>query len=235
MIELYKFGPMGKVCDPSPFCVKVEAYLKMAGLAYDTHSGNKYLRRAPKGKLPFIRDGDDVIADSMYIIRHLEDKHNGVLDGHLTPEQKAVAHSFIKMIDENLYWTMVYSRWAMDDNWMILKEAFFGSLPFPLKLFVPNMIRKNLLKTLQGQGIARHSAAEVTEIGDGDLAALSDYLGDKQYFFGDRPSSLDATAFGILSQMLLLDTFSAPVFDKARGYKNLVDFTHRVQDKYFGN
>ena len=233
MIELYKFGPMGNVCDPSPFCAKLEAYLRMAELPYETHCGGNYMRSAPKGKLPYIKDGDDVMGDTTFIIRHLESKHDGVLDGHLSSEQKGAAHGLIKMIDENLYWTMVYSRWALDHNWIIVKGLFFGSLPFPLKIFVPNMVRKNLLKTLHGQGIARHSAAEVAEIGGWDLAALSDFLGDKQYFFGDRPSSLDAAAFGILSQMILLDTFTAPVFDKARTFKNLVDFTNRIQDKYF--
>lgn len=233
MIKLYKFGPIGSVCDPSPFCAKMEAYLKMADIPYNVHSGSKYIRGAPKAKLPYIKDDDIIIADSTFIIRYLERKHDGILDGHLNSEQRAAAHAFTKMIDENLYWTMVYSRWALDHNWVILKELFFGFLPFPLKFFIPNKVRKSLLKTLNGQGIARHSAEEVAEIGDWDLAALSDFLGDKEYFFGDRPSSLDAAAFGILAQMVLLKTFTAPVFDKARSYKNLVDFTNRIQGKFF--
>jgi len=235
MIELYKFGAVGKICDPSPFCVKVETYLKMAELPYQTHSGPKYLRNSPKDKLPYIRDEDEIIADSTFILRHLEQKHNDVLDGHLTAEQKAVARGFMGMIDEELYWTMVYARWIMDHNWVIIKAIFFGSLPFPLKLFVPNMVRKNVLKGMKGHGIGRHSEAEIEEIAAMDLQALSDFLGDKPYFFGDRPSTLDAAAFGILSQMILSDTFTASVFDKARHYENLVAFANRIQDKYFGD
>ena len=53
MIKLYKFGQVGDVADASPFCVKVEAYLRLADIPYETVSGPQYLRKAPKGKLTF--------------------------------------------------------------------------------------------------------------------------------------------------------------------------------------
>jgi len=235
MIELYKFGPVGSLCDPSPFCVKVETYLRMTGLAYKTHNGAKYLRESPKDKLPYIKDDGKVVADSSFIFSYLKETYGDDLDGPLTKEQRAVAHSFTKMIDENLYWSLVHARWILDHNWVIIRGIFFGTLPFPLRLVIPNMVRKNVLKGMKGHGIGRHSKEEIEEIAAKDLQALSDILGDKTYFFGDRPSTLDAAAFGILSQMILSDTFTAPVFDEARKHKNLVDFSHRIQKKYFAD
>lgn len=233
MIELYKFGAVGRICDPSPFCVKVETYLRMAKLPYETHSGMQYLRNSPKNKLPYIKDDNEIISDSTFIIRHLEKKHNNILDGHLSKTEKAIAHGLTKMIDENLYWTVVYSRWIMDHNWIIIKKMFFGSLPFPLKLFIPNMVRKKVMKGMKAHGIGRHSETEIMEIGSWDLECLSNALGDKEYFLGDRPSTLDAAAYGVLSQMILSDTFTSPIFDTARKHKNLVDYTNRIYDKYF--
>ena len=235
MITLFKFGAMGKVCDPSAFCVKVETYLKMAGLDHDTKSGAKYMRGAPKGKLPYIMDGDQVVADSSFIIRHLENHNNHVLDGHLDSAQKATAHAFMKMIDENLYWAIVYSRWGLDHNWEILKKLFLRGIPLLLKPIMPGIIRKRVMRSMHGQGISRHSDSEIVQIADWDLKALSDYLGDKDFFFGEKPSSLDAAAFGVLSQMVLEENFTAPVFDQVNNYQNLVDFTHRIQGKYFGD
>ncbi|MBL4894273.1 MAG: glutathione S-transferase family protein [Emcibacter sp.] len=235
MIELYKFGAKGPLCDPSPFCVKVEAYLRMADLPYKTHSGIQFLRSSPKDKLPYIKDDGATVSDSTFIIRHLEKKHNNALDGHLCDAEKAIAHGLTKMIDENLYWTVVHARWILDHNWLIMKEMFFGSLAFPLKLFIPNMIRKNVRKGMKKHGIGRHSDTEIAEIGSWDLKCLSDVLGDKNYFLGDRPSSLDAAAYGILSQMILSDTFTAPIFDKARTHQNLAAYTNRIHDKYFAD
>jgi len=235
MIDLYKFGTIGPVSDPSPFCVKLEAYLKLAQIPYETRSGMKYLRASPKGKLPYISDEGKIVADSSFIISYLKEKYPVIPGDDLDNQQRATAHAFIKMIDENLYWTLVHARWGQEDNWLILKDIFFGSLPFPLKLFIPDMVRKNVLKGLKSHGIGRHSDAEIVEIACRDLQALSDYLGDKPWFFGDRPGTLDATAYGILSEMILLKTFTAPVFDKARLYENLVDFTNRFHAEYFAD
>ena len=74
MITLYTFGPAFGLPDPSPFVTKAEVLLKMAGLPY--RMDTKGFRKAPKGKLPYIRDGEDIIADSTFIRLHLEKRYN---------------------------------------------------------------------------------------------------------------------------------------------------------------
>ena len=44
-----------------------------------------------------------------------------------------------------------------------------------------------------GQGMSRHSEAEITEFARRTLDALDTLLGDKPYLFGDRPTAVDAT------------------------------------------
>jgi glutathione S-transferase len=121
MIKLYKFGSIGDVCDASPFCVKIEAYLRLADLPYEALCGAQYLRKAPKGKLPFIEDNGKIIADSNFILKYLKETYGDTLDGDLSDADKAIAHAFIKMIDENLYWVLVHARWKLDNNWAILR------------------------------------------------------------------------------------------------------------------
>ena len=48
MIKLYQFAPAWDVPNLSPFCVKVETYLKMAGLPYELDS-EKFCRAVPVG------------------------------------------------------------------------------------------------------------------------------------------------------------------------------------------
>jgi glutathione S-transferase len=233
MIRLYKFGQIGDVCDPSPFCVKVEAYLKLAGLPYETLSGAHYLRKAPKGKLPYIEDNGTIVPDSSFILSYLKETYGDTIDSHLSVVDKAIAHAFIKMIDENLYWVLVHARWKLAHNVAILNKMFFGDIPFPLNKIIAFKARNEVLKALYKQGLGRHSDAEVVEIGDLDLKALSDFLGSKPYFFGDKPTSLDLAAYGILSQLIRVSVFIAPIFDKASAYKNLVEFTNRFHENYF--
>ncbi len=81
--------------------------------------------------------------------------------------------------------------------------------------------------------MGRHSDEEITEIGNRDLKALSDFLGNKTYFFGDKPTTLDAVAYGILVELIRVPLFTAPIFDKAKSYGNLVRFTERLHGNYF--
>jgi len=236
VIKLYSFGASFGVMDPSPFVVKVDAFMKMAQLPYEVISSADNLKIAPKGKLPFIidhaNDGESTIADSQAIIEYLNQKYQISLDDHLSSEQQAQAYLFTKSLDENLYWCLVYSRWILDDTWQIVKQAFFGGLPWPIKVIVPGIIQKKVRKNLHGQGIGRHTKDEILAISDKSFAALSTLLADKNYFFGDKPSSFDATVYSILCQFISVDC-SNEFNDKARSYSNLVQFCQRIEQSYY--
>src|SRR5262249_12436061 len=108
MITLYTFGPAFGLPDPSPFVTKVEVLLKMAGIAYRTDTTG--FRQAPKGKLPYIDDDGEQVADSTFIRWHLENKYRIDFDKELSAEQRAIAWAFEKMAEDNLYWTLVDAR-----------------------------------------------------------------------------------------------------------------------------
>jgi len=59
MITLYTFGPHFGLPDASPFVMKAEMLLKLSGLPYETNT--RGFGKAPKGKLPYIRDGEAVV------------------------------------------------------------------------------------------------------------------------------------------------------------------------------
>ena len=86
MITLYTFGPAFGLPDPSPFVIKAELLLKLAGLPYRCVTGG--FRKAPKGKLPYIDDDGERIADSTFIRWHIERKHRFDFDRGLDAEQQ---------------------------------------------------------------------------------------------------------------------------------------------------
>ncbi|NKB37141.1 MAG: glutathione S-transferase family protein [Gammaproteobacteria bacterium] len=231
MITLYHFGPFQGLSDPSPFCLKVDCYLRACGLEFKTEAGVKFVGESPKHKLPYIVDDGKAIGDSNFIIDYLKDKHGDSLDAGLSPEQKAVSRAFIKMMDENLYWCIVQSRW-LGELWPDIKQEFFGNMPQPLKTLVPAMARRSVKKTLFLQGLGRHSEQELLEIAQKDIQALSDYLGNKQYFLSDKPTTLDVTAFAFLAEMIV-PQMNCKLNDVARSFDNLVKFTSRLQKEYY--
>jgi hypothetical protein len=66
MITLYMFGPYFGLPDASPFVMKAEVLLKMAGLSYAIDTGG--FNKAPKGKLPYIADDGEQRLPSAEVI-----------------------------------------------------------------------------------------------------------------------------------------------------------------------
>lgn len=232
MIKLFSFGPSFGVADPSPFVLKVDAYMRMCGIDFESVSSFGNLQRAPKGKLPYMEDDGEVIADSFFIMKHLKEKYGNSLDSDLSEEQKAVSQLITKSLDESLYWCLVYSRWLSEDTWPIVKETFFGGMPFPLKHIVPLIARRGVQSAFMKQGMGRHSHTEIMDIAETMLASLSTILAEKPYFFGDKPSTLDAVAYAFLAQLTISD-LSNPLNERARGFTNLVSYCERIRQKYY--
>jgi len=233
MITLYSFGPNFGLVDPSPFVLKVAAWMKFAEIDFDWSADLNHLRRAPKGKLPFIDDNGEVWADSWFIIRHLQRKYDDPLDAWLSYEQRAISSLVIKSLDENFYWTIIHSRWIKDDTWPTIRETFFGGMPLPLRQIVPWVARRATRTAFNKQGMGRHSDAEILEIAKDTLRSLSLLLGDKSWLFSDRPCTLDATVFAFVAQVTLVE-LDNELTRLGRQYDNLVQYCRRINDEHFG-
>ncbi|MFT6157435.1 MAG: glutathione S-transferase [Neolewinella sp.] len=232
MITLYGFGEAFGMVDASPFVLKIDAYLRMAGLEFERKSVISNLRTAPKGKLPYIVDDGKTIADSAFIIDYLNDKPGVTMSSALSPEQRAHAYLIAKSLDENFYWCLLYSRWISDQTWPLTKQALFGALPFPISHIAATVVRRNIRSAIYKQGMGRHSESEIQQIFINTLDSLSVLLGSKSYFMNDKPSVLDACVFGFLGQVILADVandFSAI----AMRYENLVAFCNQIQKRYY--
>lgn len=227
MITLYHFGDAFGF-DPSPFCLKLEVYLRLAGLPFEKRRGN--VRRAPKGQLPYIDDGGRIVADSRSIIDYLKATYGDPLDGHLSAAEKANLHAWQRMVEESLYWTIVYSRWIDDAGWRVFGPLVFGFLPPPLRWVVPPLIRKRVARTLHGQGTLRHSLEEIYALGGRDVDALATLLGERPYMLGDKPTSLDAVATGFLVNILQAPLDTRLKADTSK-HANLVAHAERMRAK----
>lgn len=231
MLTLYQFEPAWGLPNASPFCMKLETYFRMTGLEYQVDT-NADVRKAPKGKLPYIEDKGLIIADSNLIIEYLKTTYGDPLDSHLSPADAGIALAMRRLIEENLYWALVYTRWIDDENWQKTKDVYFSDLPFPLRLLVPKIARNTVTQNLQGHGMGRHTESEIYQIAALDIQALSDFLQDKPYFMGTQPTTLDASAYSCLAN-ILDKTLTSPLRDKAAQLENLVTYCDRMHQTYY--
>jgi hypothetical protein len=104
---------------------------------------------------------------------------------------------------------------------------------FPLNWWVPRQFKIEVLKKLELAGLLKMSEEEVYKIAAGIYADLSNKLGDKSYFFGDHPSTLDAIVFGFLMSEDNAKVPNPHLQKLIRSHRNLADFLNRVLDLYF--
>jgi glutathione S-transferase len=235
MITLHKFGPALGLPDISPFCIKVETYLRMAGVPF--RAAVMDVRKAPKQKLPCVDDDGTIVCDSRDIIAHFEAKIPNPLDAALTARERSIATAFRGLVEEEMYFHGLYLRWQLDENFAgyapVLREYLASNgVPGLLAPLVVRMVRKQVIRALFGQGTGRHTREQVEARACAALDALAQQLGEGPYFLGDRPRTIDATVFAFV-----WTTLEAPFESRARRHAqtlgNLVAYSARMRDAYF--
>jgi hypothetical protein len=63
MLTLYSYPDLFGVADNNPFGLKVFAFMRLCGLAFE-HRHVLDTSPAPRGQLPYLLDGEDTIGDS---------------------------------------------------------------------------------------------------------------------------------------------------------------------------
>jgi len=228
MIKIYHFGPHWGMLDASPFCCKLITYARLARLEHELAPGLKHIANAPKGKMPYIEHNGKIIGDSCLVIDYLKQQFGDPLNEGLNPQQKAITHAVGKMLDENFYWLVVYTRWGDLENFNTLtRPELFGGLSAVKRAIGPPVIRKKTLKAMHGHGIGRHSESEMMAIGCKDLQAIESLLDDKPFIFGDEPKEIDVFAYAFLDS-ILKPPHRSPLKDFIASTLYLVDYHHRM-------
>jgi glutathione S-transferase len=232
-LKLYEFPAAFDMPTYSPFGLKLEAFMRLAKIPYErVYEPNP--NKGPKKKIPFIVDGDVAMGDSQLILEHLTRTRGDVVDAHLSPEERARGHAIRRMVEEGLYFVNVYQRWVDDAGWAVVGPVFLGFLPSLVRVTVAPIIRSGVRKHLHGQGIARHRPDEIATVGEDDVRALSLLLGDQPFFLGDRPSSVDASVYGITHGMHKIP-LDEPVSELIRELPNLAAYDQRMTKLCFAD
>ncbi|MEW9572929.1 glutathione S-transferase family protein [Rhodanobacter sp. Si-c] len=229
-ITLYGCAPAFDLPDPSPFVTKTEVQLQMAHLPY--HKVFAIPPEAPKGKLPWIDDAGEVVCDSTFIRAHLERKHGVDLDAGLDARQRAEAWAVERLVEDHLYWAMVWFRWVDAANFAKGPAHFVDRAPEAVRERLREDMQAAKQNELHAQGIGRHTREQIAALGTRSIDALAVLLGERDHLFGDRPHAVDAVAFGVLAA-ILTPFFDTPLREAARRHPNLVAYVARMMQVYY--
>ena len=211
----------------SPFCLKLELLMTDLGLEFELEEEIDP-RKAPKGKLPFLKTPDGNIADSELVLLYLDELTQGRVFEGISAQQKAYGMGLSRLAEEHLYWTIVASRWLDDKWWPNVVEGFFHIAPAVVRPFIANIARKQVRKTYEYQGLGLHTQSEQEGFVRRDMQALQDAITEDGYLFGNTPNVFDFTITGILAG-IYDQTPPTWVNAIAEEFPALKDYADRVQ------
>lgn len=235
MLKLFQFPALACFPNFSPFCVKLETYLKLAEIPYEkVYTSNT--SRNTKRLMPYVEVDGQIRGDSTLIIDWLIQMHGdrADIDSWLTQEQKAVSRAFISMVEDHITPFGVYYRWVDAIGWPQFYNLVFARAPKLIKWLFSRIIAKRVKLRLNLQGVGRFTEDEMMHLMAKDFTALSTYLANKPFFFGDKPSLLDISVFSIFGNLIKvpIETSLKELALKSQ-FANLQAHTQRMLDKFY--
>lgn len=229
-ITLVQFPRRLGVANPSPFCVKLELWLKLAGIDYVVKE-QVMPGSSPKKKIPYVIIDGHEMGDSTLVIEHLTKARGIDLDKGLSERERALDQAVWAMCDERLYWYAVSDRW-LGAGWPVVAETFFGGIPFPMRTVIKFFAQRSVRQQLWAQGTGRHSPDEILEMARRDIDALASIVGDGPYVHGEKIRSIDAVVYAFVVNMTEVE-LETPITEAARAHANLVAYARRITEEYF--
>jgi glutathione S-transferase len=230
MIVLHTIPGAWGLTSLSPFCTKLETWLRMADLPFQARPADP--RRAPKGKCPFVESEGCLIGDSQLIIHQLSAQSGVTLDAWLTPTQHHAGHALRRMLEEGTYFGLGHARWQHEQGWQHYRHAFRAMMPPLVRDVVPRLIRRGMVKALRAQGTGRHGFTEIQAMMRADMEALAAQLGGQDFLFGAQPCSYDAVAYAFVDGFLGFPVPS-PAGDWVRAHAPPVAYHARIRERWY--
>ena len=101
-----------------------------------------------------------------------------------------------------------------------------------MRPILASVIRRKIRRDLKGQGLGRHSEAEIVTIATRGIDSIASFMADRPYLMGDAPCGADAAVFSTISG-LLCDLFDTPLLGATSRHANLVSYRDRLMQQYF--
>ena len=237
-IILHVFPSFWGVPNGSPPCMKLETYLRMAGVRYQIKTIINP-KKAPNCKVPYVEIGGHVISDSEKIIKYIESKLSSPsgVNSH-DAYSLAMGRAITIMLENHCYWVMVWGRWvdpkgALGWKKTCMSLSAVAEKPWIVKKLLWKVMTRRAVRELYEIGIGRLAVDDIYKTGKDDIDAVSSLLGQKNFIFGESPHFVDAVIYAQIANLIYQPWHSPIKLHILSEHKNLINHTKRMGEKYF--
>lgn len=197
MITLYLFQQAWDLLDLNPYALKVATFLRFHDIE---HTLCYHPLNQPPQKIPYLVDNNQTITDSSVIIKYLKENYALSTDDHLTKKQISLTLLIQRVLEEDLYAIILYSRMKDPNGLTVFKRDIFSQSEDYTQAKV-NTIENNVTQYIKGRGLGNLSATEIYQRGINNLDAISNHFSNTHYFFGEHPHAIDAIVYAFLENI----------------------------------
>ncbi|CAJ0586555.1 unnamed protein product, partial [Mesorhabditis spiculigera] len=181
VVYLYQFPRTPYLPNPSPYCLKIETYLRVNNLKYELNG--------------------EQISDSQIILWRLAKLFE--IQDPVSGHERGTARAIERMLDMSTVNSLNHDRMVKHAHLTLARNV--SGVPLPA--FASNFLATRFAKKAQSminRKTDRLSAEELKENLKRDIQAVADVLDTKKFLFGDRMTIADCTAFGHLGTSYFL-------------------------------
>jgi glutathione S-transferase len=229
-IKVFQFPRIFAIPNLSPFCCKLETWLRIAGVPYEVVDMPDP-RKAPKRKLPFIEDAGVRIADTSIIVRHLTAARGVDPDAHLDPSQRAIALVVQRTLEEHYAFVVAFTHLVREEG-LRHTSSRFQAVPALIRPLVSRAVHRRIQRVLAVQGVGRHTEEEIVASGVQDWRAVLAFMSDGPFFFGEQPTGVDAIVFGFLATSIMTP-IESPISEYLKARPEVVAYAERMRARFF--
>ncbi|KAF9179097.1 hypothetical protein BGZ51_007246 [Haplosporangium sp. Z 767] len=241
--ELYIYGSAFGLPSIDPQCLALISYLSMVSHQEYTIVECNDAGISPTGELPMFHDGKNWIAGTNRIIAYLS-KTGYSADEDLSKEDLAKSVAYASLADTSLTDAILFSWFADADNFLgATRKAYSNLFSIPSRYVLPIQMRKAAVQRVQKYGgtvesgtLANADKTKIYDLARDCYRVLDRKLGDNDFFFGVKPTSLDAKVFGYLA-LQLYPEIPNPRFQMILNsqFPRLVAYCDRCREEFFAN
>jgi glutathione S-transferase len=182
-------------------CLKAHRALQLCGFSYERLHGDRpdaFKHLNPAGQVPVLLIEGKPLADSTSIVSRIDALADGALTAGLTNRERAEAYLWEEMADTVLTGFVEAARWLDEDNWPRTRAAFFGALPFLVRMILPALVRRKIRRSLHARDFIRPTLHACWQRFEETLDRLEMRAPIRGFWLGDRPSRADIAIFAPL-------------------------------------
>jgi len=213
--------------------LSVQAYLHMANLNFIVEMRSNAENMSPSGRLPFIKAGAFVVSEMDPIVAFVNTKGISLTD-NLDNSQKADMRAYMSLVNNVMGNAELYLTWK---DQVVLNEVTVprhsSVHPWPLNLCLTWLKKRQVIKKLSALGWSSKSLDDVYSEVETCCKALSQRLDSATYFFGSKPTELDALVFGHLFTILTTPLPDNRLKATVQQFGNLVKLCDTIERDYF--